>query len=136
MKPKLSGFTLIELMVVVAIVGIIAAIAYPSYMDSVRKSSRVEAKSELMDFAQRLQKCFTANGKFNDADKCSAYKTLISGTPYKTQGRGFYEIKISNATATAYLLTATAKSGTQLKDTECITITLDHKGATLPATCW
>lgn len=135
MKPKFSGFTLIELMMVVAIVGIIAAIAYPSYMDSVRKSSRVEAKSELMDIAQRLQKCFTANGKFND-DKCSAYKSLTSGVTYKTPGRGFYEITLSNPGATTYKLTATAKSGTQLKDTPCITMSIDQKGTTSPAECW
>lgn len=135
MKPKSSGFTLIELMVVVAIVGIIAAIAYPSYMDSIRKSSRVEAKSELMDIAQRLQKCFTANGKFNDP-KCPVYVDLTDGTAYKTQGRGFYEITISDATATTYTLTAKAKTGTQLKDTPCIDIIINHRGETRPAECW
>ena len=135
MKTKFSGFTLVELMIVVAIVGTLVLIAYPSYLDSVRKSNRVEGQTELMDVAQRLQKCFTANGKYNDAATCSAYKS-VSATPYKTPGNGFYEITISEPTATTYKLTATAKLVPQTADTDCVKMTVDHKGETLPAVCW
>lgn len=139
MRSRFGGFTLIEVMVVVAILGILAAIAYPSYMNSVRKSNRTEAKTELMDVAQRLQKCFTAVGRYNDPDNkklCPIYTDLKDGTPYVTRGQGFYEISISNDTATTYTLTATAVAGPQLGDTDCSSMTVDHMGQALPRDCW
>ena len=59
---KLRGFTLIELMIVVAVIAVLAAIAYPSYQDSVRKGRRGEAKSELVTLAQARERCFTEKG--------------------------------------------------------------------------
>lgn len=56
-----NGFTLIELMIVVAIIGILAAIAYPSYQEYVKKTKRVEAQSELVDIASRLQRYKVTN---------------------------------------------------------------------------
>jgi type IV pilus assembly protein PilE len=141
MKKKILGFTLIEMMITVAIIGIIAAIAYPSYMASVRKTNRAEAKTELMDIAQRLQRCYTTYGKFNpDNDRCSVYVKLTAGdSKITTRGDGYYDITISNNTATTYTLTATAVKAPQLDDTVdgCNIMTLDHKGVRMPAeNCW
>lgn len=136
------GFTLIELMIVVVIIGIIAAIAYPSYMDSVRKSNRAEGKAEMVDLAQRLQRCYTTYGSFNDvANRCTVYEDLTDGTAVKSRGRGFYEIRIGvpvvgDPAATTYRLTATADIAPQTEDTGCTVLTLDHTGEKGPADCW
>ena len=137
---KAAGFTLIELMVAVAIVGIIAAIALPSYQASVRKSNRAEAKTELTDVAQRLQRCYTLYAKFNDGN-CGVYGTVSSSTGYITRGGQYYKITIDVPNAgdpaeTNYRLKATAIKAPQTVDTGCTELTLDHTGATAPAACW
>ncbi len=136
----IKGFTLIEVMITVAIVGILAAMAYPSYMESVRKSNRAEAKTELFDFAQRLQRCYTSFARFNDKDNCPAYKTLEAGT-YVTRGSGFYKITIahtSGSETTTYKLTAEAIKSPQTQDTanDCNKLTLEHTGVQKPEVCW
>jgi prepilin-type N-terminal cleavage/methylation domain-containing protein len=65
-----NGFTLIELMIVVMIVGVLAAIAYPSYQDSVTKSRRADAKSALLELSVFMERLYTATGCYNPgADK-------------------------------------------------------------------
>ena len=59
-----AGFTLIELMITVAIVGILAAIAYPSYQDSVRKGKRAEGRTALIDFLQQQERFLTQTGSY------------------------------------------------------------------------
>lgn len=142
MRKREAAFSLIELMVAVAIVGIIAAIALPSYQSSVRKSNRAEAKTELVDVAQRLQRCYTLYAKFNDA-ACAVYADLTDANKYITRGGGYYEISIGPAiaggdAATTYKLTATAKKAPQTQDTAngCNVLTLDHTGVKTQAVCW
>lgn len=96
-----QGFTLIELMIVVAIVAILAAISYPSYQEYVRKTKRAEAKSEMMEVMSKLQKykiahfSYMPNGnkvKLSDlglnADGNDKVKISSSGTP-------IYELELS-----------------------------------------
>mgnify|MGYP000489062785 CR=1 FL=1 len=119
-----TGFTLIELMIVVAIIGIISAIAYPSYQESVRKSNRSDAKAALNDVAQRLQRCFTTYSAYNNTgcgvvDTDSALESIASP-------EGFYTIT-GALTATTYTLTATPQ-GTQASDARCGKFTLTNTG--------
>lgn len=129
MKPakKDLGFTLIELMIVVVIVAILAAIAYASYMDSVHKSGRADAKVALNDVAQRLQRCFTTNNAYNNAG-CSVVGEL--GGPGVASKDGFYTVTAGVLTATTYTLTATPVAGRrQATDAKCETFTITHTGA-------
>lgn len=140
MRKMKSGFTLIEMMIAVAIVGIIAAIALPSYQASVRKSNRAEAKTELTDVAQRLQRCYTLYAAFNNAS-CSVYGTVNTTPGYITRGGQYYKIRIDvpnagDSAATTYKLTATADKAPQTQDTGCTELTLTHTGAKTPPECW
>lgn len=62
---KEKGFTLIELVIAVAIVAVLAAIAYPSYQDSVRKSRRADARAVLLEAAQFMERFYTENNRYN-----------------------------------------------------------------------
>ncbi len=124
-------------MITVAVIGILAAIAYPSYMASIRKSNRAEAKTEMVDIAQRLQRCYTTYGTFISPN-CAVYTQLTTSPSYiTTRGRGFYRVAISSNTATTYTLTATAALAPQTGDTGCTnTMTLTHLGVQAPTACW
>jgi type IV pilus assembly protein PilE len=135
-----TGITLIELMIVVAIVGILAAIAYPSYRGYVMRSHRSDAKIALERLAQSLERCYTTNVTYVG---CPALATVTAGTA--TSDNGYYSIAFGAApTATTFTLSATAVGG-QLADADCRTFTLDNtnaRGATNAsgtnnfATCW
>jgi type IV pilus assembly protein PilE len=147
---KNKGFSLMELMVAVGIVGVVAAVAYPSFVSATRKTVRAEAKTELNNVAQRLQRCFTTLGKFNDAVNCPVLTELAAngGLGIKTQGKGYYYIALAAnpaITTTTYQLNATPVAGSpQVQDTECALFTLNQAGArtafdsaTVPAPrCW
>jgi len=135
---KQKGFTLIEVMIVVAIIGIISAIAYPSYMESVRKSNRADGKAALNDVAQRLQRCFTAYSSYTHAS-CGVGQTLNGGSV--SSGEGMYTVTGAVA-ATTFTLTAAPVAGTtQAGDSKCGSLTLTQagvKGASGPqgTECW
>jgi type IV pilus assembly protein PilE len=127
---KLSkGFTLIELMITVAIVGILASIAIPSYQDSVRKSRRADAKAALLGLANAMERHFTETNSYEGAG--------TTGTPANTgapsiytippQTASFYTVTINAAAATTFTLHA-APTGAQT-DPRCGTLTLTHTGA-------
>ncbi|WP_369413289.1 type IV pilin protein [Microbulbifer zhoushanensis] len=120
-----KGFTLIEILIVVAILGVIASIAYPSYQESVNKGRRADAKAMLGDVSQRLQRCFTVYSAYND-DNCAVEDQLTDGNTIDSQ-EGFYTISATNVTATTFTLTATAV-GVQANDTKCGNFGLTNTG--------
>lgn len=122
-----KGFTLIELMVVVAILGIIAAFAIPSYNETIRKSRRSDAKVTLLKIAQNLERCFSANNSYTAG--CTNFNNTNSE-------EGYYTITTAQ-NANTFTITAAAK-GSQADDTYCATFTLNEAGTKGGAhsDCW
>ena len=120
---RYQGFTLIELLITVAIIGILAAIAFPMYSDYVTGSRRADGQAKLMQVAQDLERCYTQYSKY-DGGNCSVF---ASGTVISDQG--FYVISASgdDLTESTFTLTATAQND-QAVDTDCKTLTLTHLG--------
>ena len=124
MGHKRQGFTLIEMLIVVAIIGVIAAIAYPSYQEHVRKSRRADARGVLTEAAQFMERRYTENLATGYAG--AALPTTLTQSP-KGGGAAYYNISLQGTpTRTAYTLRA-VPSGVQTKD-GCGTLTLTNAG--------
>ena len=122
---KHRGFTLIELMIVVAVVGILAAIAYPSYQEQVRKSRRADGAAVLMQNAQFLERFFTENGRY-DEDRDGTAVALPHATSPLDGDATYYNISLNSVSETAFTLQA-VPAGPQAGD-KCGTLTLTHVG--------
>ena len=121
MKHSQQGFTLIEMMIVVAVIGILSAIAYPNYTEYVRRGHRADARAGLLQAAQWLERAATATGLYPTA--------LPANLTWATDTSKRYTISIGGpATTSTFTLTATPKTpGPQAGD-RCGNFTLDHRG--------
>ena len=158
----MAGFTLVEMMIVVVVLTLLAAIAIPTYSNQIRKSRRSEAKTALLDLAGREERYMATNGTYTSSAANLGYSTFTS------IGSGYYSLAVTagangagalTATAptattagtpAAYTLTATAQSqGGQTKDTNCLAFQVNSLGqqtsynststytsATLTTGCW
>lgn len=115
MKNKCSGFTLVELMIVVAIIGILASVAYPSYVQYVKKAQCADGLNALLLFAGRMEEFYLNNDSYVDAR--AALLPANANSP-----EGFYTLTITAQTAFLYTLTATPD------DTNQFTMTLNSLG--------
>lgn len=127
---RTSGFSLIELMIVVAVIGVLASIAWPSYNNSVRKTRRVAAETCLLAVAQQAERHYTTSLKYTD---------FVANTGICDQkALDFYAIAApsANLTAKGFLITATPQ-GAQVSDS-CGTLSVNQAGTKSPTTagCW
>jgi type IV pilus assembly protein PilE len=118
------GFTLIELMIVVAVITVLAMIAYPSYMDSVRKSRRADAITALNTIAQQQER-WRANN--------TTYTTDLTAAGLGVANPAHYTLSVNGTSATGYAATATA-AGAQTSDAKCASLTLTLAGGNLAYT--
>lgn len=136
-SPRLMrGMTLIELMVVVVIIGILAAISYSGYQSQMQSTRRADGKTSLTTTAQQLERCFTRFHSYTDAG-CPIAAVIAGGLP---SNDGWYEITVDNSTATTFRLIATPQ-GIQASDTQCANLRLTHTGlqdatGTAAGNCW
>lgn len=132
---KALGFTLIELMIVVVVVGILVAVAYPSYQNQVRQTRRSDGKAALLNAAQQLERCFTRFNSYDNAG-CAVADALDDGID---SPEGWYVVSDAVGAST-FSLVATPQNA-QTSDTACGNLTLTHTGqraasGTQPDTCW
>lgn len=113
-----KGFSLIELVVVLAVIAILAGIAYPSYMDTLRQTRRADAKTNLLELAQRIERFYSENHSYTDVE------ASVGGSPQDTVD-GWYSITITS-TASTYNLVA-APQNSQASD-PCKSLTYNNLG--------
>ena len=137
---KQTGFTLLELMIVVAIIAIISAIAFPSYQEHVRKAKRADAAASLMELAQFMERYYTANGRYLSATNVAP--TLPFTTSPKDGGASNYTLSFATGSPSASAFTLQAAPTGSMSGDKCGTLTLTNagqkgqgSGATL-ADCW
>ena len=140
---QVCGFTLVELLIVVVVIAILAAIAYPSYRNSVIRSQRTDARATLLEAAQIRERCYTEYNAYNDSNcilvnSSNVVPATTSDTAPLT-GDGYYTISSTALTQSTYTLQAAPTSkGGQNTDATCGTYTLTQTGARTPTTtgCW
>ncbi len=129
-QMRAKGFTLIEIMIVVAIVAILAAIALPSYREYVAKSRRAEARAQLLDAVQYMQRFYSQNDSFSKAVGSTVPMTLPASLQRVPRDGGTQTYAIGFAagqpTTTAFVLDA-IPSGPMLSD-KCGTLRINNAG--------
>lgn len=131
MKDKTAdkGYSLVEIMIAIALVAVLVALAIPNYTKYVRKANRAEAHQLLMNWANNQEVWRANNTTYADADDI----------PVPTHDE--YTFTVSGTSATAYTLTATPKTGSsqnhdEERGTACKPLTLNQSNAKTPADCW
>ncbi len=147
-RPGAGGFTLIELMIVMAVIAILAAIAVPAYQDYVLRSNLAVGKHTLFDIVSRQEQFFTDNKQYADSLAQLGYTTT---TPYYIDNQGAYEataadriyqITLGNTGGTTTYTATAIPQGRQLDETKCVNISITQlgvKSASGPAgteKCW
>jgi len=142
---RVAGFTLIELMIVLAIIVILAMVALPSYREHVLKSNRTLAEGVLLEVAGRQEQFFVNNNQYATLLTQLGYSAATVGLNQEREtgaaGSGIYNISFSSASTTAFTAQALPTGG-QTDDAKCATLSLTNlgvKGATgtgSTADCW
>jgi len=117
MKTRVKGFTLLELMIVVAIIGILGAVGYPSYMKSVKKGQRADAIDSLLELAGSMEEYYMQNDTYTGA-------TISNTTKKSKSSEGLYKLSIPVKQDFYYKIRATPVTA----DTDCGKLQLDSTG--------
>jgi type IV pilus assembly protein PilE len=143
LSRRANGFSLIELMIAVVIVGVLAAIAYPSYTDSITKTRRRAAEACLSNFATHMERFYTTNLRYNQTSAGVAMDNaalqalaLDCASPQNTGAH--YNYSFVAVDAASYTLQAVPFGVQAQRDAQCDTLTLDQTGArnASAAGCW
>lgn len=124
-----SGFTLIELMIVVVIVAVLAAIAYPAYQNYARETKRADAHAALLRIATLQEKHFSDNNQYANSTTTLGYAAHPAAS-----NDGFWAVSITGVGPAAFTLSAAPAGGHA--DPDCAAITLTSAGMRGPAGCW
>lgn len=116
-----AGFSLLELLITVAIIGIMVGISYPAYQNHLVRARRAEAKVTLTSLASHLEQYYAEKNTYAGAtlENLGLKKTLIANS--------FYELSISNADDKSYLISAVPQKSQAKDDQECATLSLNEK---------
>lgn len=118
---KIKGFNFLELILVVGLIGILTALAYPSYQHYLIRSYRNDGKTALLDLGNRMEEYYLKNNSYQGA-------TLDSIGASNTSSDGYYQLVIANTTPTYYLIYAVPAQPNIKQDAECGTLTYDSLG--------
>jgi len=143
-----AGFSLIELMIAVAVIAILAAVAVPSYTRHVTKTKRVAAQACLSEYANYMERYYTTNLRYDQDTSATPVPNPLSGTSptltldcasaQRTGADYRYALPAASLKASRYSLTATPQGAQATRDAACGMLSLDQTGARGPATagCW
>ncbi|MBB1363747.1 type IV pilin protein [Shewanella sp. SR44-4] len=129
-----SGFTLIEVMITVVIVGILASIAYPSYTKFVAKGARADALAGLMNVANRQEQYYLDHKTFTKNMKKLGFSVDVDGN--FVVENGFYKIDATVANDNRYTIEAKANDIQKARDSACTSIMITSDGEKTPSDCW
>ena len=156
-KKSQHGFTLIELIITIAIIGILARIAYPAYTESVNRAKRAQAQTAIVSLAQAMERLFTRSNSYASATISNptvatdifpiAIPATATCSPTALPAGGVranYCLSLSNLTATGYTITATRDTNGVMANDKCGNYTLTAAGSkgltnntgTTVADCW
>lgn len=132
----LRGFTLIELMIVVSIIGILAAVAYPSYVENITRTNRSEALRELVRIANLEEQAFVDSRAYTDV--LTDLGLEVDGSGYFVTSNELYQIEgvISGVNDEQFTLTAKAQDHQATNDPDCLDIVITETGNKTPSICW
>lgn len=136
-RSDARGFTLIELMIALVVVGILAAIAIPAYTDSVRKTRRGQAKADMTEVVQALERCFTNRNTYLACFSGNTLPAPLNRSP-RTGPNVFYNLSLQNVTGTDYTVRA-EPTGDQAGDV-CARLEIRQNGVRTTSSgrndCW
>ena len=127
MLARQAGLTLVELMVVVAVMAVLASIAYPLYTNQVQKTRRADAKIALQNVALAQERFYTINGRYTA--NLSSLQVSAAIRDDSTSDEGYYDIALSVTGSDNEQFTVTAsKKGAQASDNDCAEFVIDQLG--------